>query len=139
MKCHDAAEAALTVVCVLLSAMPGRHKGIGMNKPKKTRVDVPKMLMVKLLLRDVAAEQELSDAKFSVEACKPVSAIRLATNAVRACYARVVRLQRAVKRIMARCDTCKRMSDRSMERNLKHCVSVHEHAMLLPGLKYVQN
>ena len=123
MKCHDAAEAALTVVCVLLSAMPGRHKGIGMNKPRKTRVEVPKMLMVKLLLRGVAAEQELSDAKCSVEACKPVSAIRLATNAVRACYARMVRLRRAVERIMAQSDACKRLSEKHRKKFEALCAS----------------
>ena len=98
-------------MCVTFSNA-GSSQGHRHEQAQKARVDVPKMLMVKLLLRGVAAEQELSDAQCSVEACKPVSAIRLATNAVRACYARVVRLQRAVERIMARCDTCKRMSEK---------------------------
>ena len=49
--------------------MPGRHKGIGMNKPKKKRVERLAMLKVKLILRgieldnvaDAPAEQDQAD------------------------------------------------------------------------------
>ena len=33
--------------------MPGRHKGVGMNKPKKKRVEVQHWLKVSLLLRGI--------------------------------------------------------------------------------------
>ena len=35
-----------------------RHKGIGMNKPKKTKVEVVKYVRVMVLLRGVACEHE---------------------------------------------------------------------------------
>ena len=36
-----------------------RHKGIGMSKPKKTKVEVVKYVRVNVLLRGVACEPEL--------------------------------------------------------------------------------
>ena len=52
--------------CVSLSGMPGRHRGIGMNKPRKTKVEVPKLIKVRLLLRGIAAADvvdELEDVQ----------------------------------------------------------------------------
>ena len=44
------------VLCVLQETMC-RHKGIGMNRPKKTKVFVPELLKVNILLRGHAVEQ----------------------------------------------------------------------------------
>ena len=61
--------------CVSLSGMPGRHRGIGMNKPRKTKVEVPKLIKVRLLLRGIAAADVVDEVGLVQKPQKVFSAV----------------------------------------------------------------